>query len=83
MKTGISTQQVLDDILACAKLHGEAPGEWRLLVAAIDDSEATQRQLLYNLLSRMYSVPADKRRGDPEITLLRATLKENYGIRRV
>lgn len=81
-KTKITTQMVVDYLIVYASKYGEAPKDWPTLVSSIDESEATQRQILYKLLYRKTIIPLDKVSTDPEIILYSQTLKD-MGIERV
>jgi hypothetical protein len=76
MKSKITTQMVVNYLIAYAYKYGEAPKDWPALVASIDDSEATQRQLLQKLLYRKTIISPKECASDPEIMLYSQTLKE-------
>ena len=76
-KIKITTQMVVNYLIICASKHGgEAPKNWPALVASIDESEATQKQILYKLLYRKATISPDKVSTDPEIILYSQTLKD-------
>jgi len=75
-KSKITTQMVVNYLIVYAYKYGEAPKDWPALVASIDDSEATQKQILYKLLCRKAAISPDKVSTDPEIMLYSQTLKE-------
>jgi hypothetical protein len=81
-KIKITTQMVVNYLIAYAYKHGEAPKDWPTLVASIDESEATQKQILYKLLYRKTIIPQDKVSTDPEIILYSQTLND-MGIENV
>lgn len=83
-KTNIKTQQVINALLEFGKKYGYAPGNWRLMVAAIDDSETVQRQLLYQFFVRKEVLQSLGKHGmdvaaDPDILLYVSSLKD-FGI---